>query len=82
MDGIVCDKCKTAHATIHLAAVDGCRKVVKHFCARCGVPENLGFPFAALAPELRHRLRSCPACRHVNPDNWIQCSACGASSES
>ena len=87
---MVCQKCKTAHATVHLTSIDQCRKREFHFCDECARTSNLGFPVALKPPPAaeppaeawlddseRARLM-CLDCRHVNQENWNFCSACGS----
>ena len=74
---IFCQKCKTAHATIHLTSVDQCRKREYHFCEDCARTSDLPFPLA-LKPIMDRARLMCPDCRHVNQEGWSYCSACGS----
>jgi len=50
---MLCQKCQTAQATVHLSSIDRCRRRELHFCDPCARTSNLGFPVAVQAPPVR-----------------------------
>lgn len=82
-----CEVCKTAHATLHLTAVEGGKAFERHFCESCSHALKVGvldllpsFPVQGAGAwiEEQRKLLLCAACGHRNQDDWKFCSSCGA----